>query len=88
MFSEGQALSTITLTVLADDVPELSETVIVTLIHITTDGIEDPSKGAIIDQKRNKSVITTLPNDSPYGLVGWHAESLFIRVAEPKGKAS
>ncbi|XP_036081242.1 adhesion G-protein coupled receptor V1 isoform X3 [Rousettus aegyptiacus] len=84
LFSEGQALSTITLTVLADDVPELSETVIVTLIHITTDGIEDPSKGAIIDQKRNKSVITTLPNDSPYGLVGWHAESLFIRVAEPK----
>ncbi|XP_037657723.1 adhesion G-protein coupled receptor V1 [Choloepus didactylus] len=83
-FSEGQALSTVSLTVLADDVPELSEVVIVTLTRITTEGVEDPSRGASIDQKRNKSVITTLPNDSPYGLVGWHAESLFIRVAEPK----
>uniref|UniRef100_A0A8C0C9F3 Adhesion G-protein coupled receptor V1 n=1 Tax=Balaenoptera musculus TaxID=9771 RepID=A0A8C0C9F3_BALMU len=83
-FSEGQALSTITLTVLADDLPELSEIVIVTLIRIITEGVEDPSKGATVDQKRNKSVITTLPNDLPYGLVGWHAESLFVRVAEPK----
>ncbi|XP_054434571.1 adhesion G-protein coupled receptor V1 [Pteronotus mesoamericanus] len=83
-FSEGQALSTITLTVLADDVPELSETVIVTLTHISTEGVADPSKGATIDQKRKKSVITTLPSDSPYGVVGWHAESLYVRVAEPK----
>ncbi|XP_019318342.2 adhesion G-protein coupled receptor V1 isoform X4 [Panthera pardus] len=83
-FSEGQALSTITLTVIADDIPELSEIVTVTLIRVTTEGVEDLSKGATIDQKRNRSVITTLPNDSPYGLVGWHAEFLFIRVAEPK----
>ncbi|EPQ10965.1 G-protein coupled receptor 98, partial [Myotis brandtii] len=83
-FSEGQALSTITLTILADDVPELSEIVTVTLTRISTEGVEDPSKGAAIDQKRSKSVITTLPSDSPYGLVGWHAESLFVRVAEPK----
>ncbi|XP_058583158.1 adhesion G-protein coupled receptor V1 isoform X6 [Neofelis nebulosa] len=83
-FSEGQALSTITLTVIADDVPELSEIVTVTLLRVTTEGVEDLSKGATIDQKRNRSVITTLPNDSPYGLVGWHAEFLFIRVAEPK----
>ncbi|XP_019589799.2 adhesion G-protein coupled receptor V1 [Rhinolophus sinicus] len=83
-FSEGQALSTITLTILADDVPELPENVIITLTHVTTEGIEDPSTGATIDQKRNKSVITTLPSDSPYGLVGWHAESLFLRVAEPQ----
>ncbi|XP_040304713.1 adhesion G-protein coupled receptor V1 isoform X6 [Herpailurus yagouaroundi] len=83
-FSEGQALSTITLTVIADDVPELSEIVTVTLVRVTTEGVEDLSKGATIDQKRNRSVITTLPNDSPYGLVGWHAEFLFVRVAEPK----
>ncbi|XP_058384943.1 adhesion G-protein coupled receptor V1 [Diceros bicornis minor] len=87
-FSEGQALSTITLTVLADEVPEVSDIVIITLISVTTEGVEDPSKGATIDQKRNKSVITTLPNDSPYGLVGWHSESLFIRVAEPKENIS
>ncbi|XP_006885449.1 PREDICTED: G-protein coupled receptor 98-like [Elephantulus edwardii] len=83
-FSEGQALSTITLTVVADDVPELSRAVIVTLISITTEGVEDSSRGATIDQKRNKSMITTLPNDSPYGLVGWHSESFFLRVSEPK----
>ncbi|KAF6125476.1 hypothetical protein HJG60_009913 [Phyllostomus discolor] len=83
-FSEGQALSTITLTVLADDVPELSETAIVTLIHVSTEGVSDPSKGATVDQKRKKSVITTLPSDSPHGVVGWQAESLFVRVAEPK----
>ncbi|XP_054544211.1 adhesion G-protein coupled receptor V1 isoform X2 [Talpa occidentalis] len=83
-FSEGQALSTITLTVLADDKPELSEIVIITLNRVTTEGVVNPSKGATIDQKRNKSVITTLPNDSPYGLVGWHAVSLFISVAEPE----
>ncbi|KAM5328541.1 adhesion G-protein coupled receptor V1 [Glossophaga mutica] len=83
-FSEGQALSTITLTVLADDVPELSETAIVTLIHVSTEGIADLSRGATMDQTRKKSVITTLPSDSPHGVVGWQAESLFVRVAEPK----
>ncbi|XP_058430567.1 adhesion G-protein coupled receptor V1 isoform X1 [Marmota monax] len=82
-FTEGQALSTITLTVLADDIPELSEVVIITLTRIATEGVEDSSKGATIDQKRNKSVITTLPSDSPYGFVGWHAKSLFTTVAEP-----
>ncbi|XP_069348971.1 adhesion G-protein coupled receptor V1 [Eulemur rufifrons] len=84
LFTEGQALSTITLTVLADDMPELSEVVTITLTRITTEGVENPSKGATIDQKRNKSVITVLPSDSPYGLVGWHAESLFVKVTEPR----
>nr|XP_011757031.1 G-protein coupled receptor 98 isoform X6 [Macaca nemestrina] len=83
-FTEGQVLSTITLTILADNIPELSEVVIVTLTLITTEGVEDSYKGATIDQDRSKSVITTLPSDSPFGLVGWHAVSVFIRVAEPK----
>ncbi|PNI73009.1 ADGRV1 isoform 11 [Pan troglodytes] len=83
-FTEGQVLSTITLTILADNIPELSEVVIVTLTRITTEGVEDSYEGATIDQDRSKSVITTLPNDSPFGLVGWHAASVFIRVAEPK----
>ncbi|XP_045141134.1 adhesion G-protein coupled receptor V1 [Echinops telfairi] len=83
-FSEGQALSTITLAVLADDLPELSKGVIVSLTSIITEGIKDLSRGATIDQKRNKSLITILSNDSPYGSVGWHAESLIVRVAEPK----
>ncbi|XP_069912554.1 adhesion G-protein coupled receptor V1 [Oryctolagus cuniculus] len=83
-FAEGQALCTITVTILADDVPELSEVVSVTLTRITTEGVEDPSKFATIDQKRNKCMITILPSDSPHGLVGWHPKSLFVRVAEPK----
>lgn len=73
------------MTVLADDTSEFSEIVIITLIQITTEGVKELSKGAIIDEKRNKSVITILPNDSPYGIVGWLAESLFLRVKEPKG---
>ncbi|XP_048187347.1 adhesion G-protein coupled receptor V1 [Perognathus longimembris pacificus] len=82
-FTEGQVLSTITLTVLTDDLPELSEVVSITLTDVVTEGIEEQSKGATIDQNRKKSVITTLPNDSPHGVVGWHASSLFTRVTEP-----
>ncbi|XP_033623594.1 adhesion G-protein coupled receptor V1 [Fukomys damarensis] len=82
-FAEGEALSTITLTVLADNTPELSEVVTVTLTRITTEGVEDTSRGATVDLQRNKSVIATLPSDSPYGLVGWHSGSLLTRVAEP-----
>lgn len=86
-FTEDQALSTITLTVLADDQPELSEIVIVALTRIVTEGVEDPSKGATVDENRSKSVLTILPSDSPYGVVGWHTDSLFTRVPEPKGKS-
>ncbi|XP_058512174.1 adhesion G-protein coupled receptor V1 [Ochotona princeps] len=87
-FAEGQALCAITLTVLADNIPELSETVSITLTHISTEGIEEPSRVATIDQKRSKSVLTILPSDSPHGLVGWHAESLFVRVVEPRENIS
>ncbi|XP_008827569.1 adhesion G-protein coupled receptor V1 [Nannospalax galili] len=83
-FMEDQALATITLTVLADDLPELAETVIVAFTSVTTEGVKDPSKGATVDQNRNKSVITILPSDSPYGIVGWHTESLVTKVSEPQ----
>ncbi|NXA31973.1 GPR98 protein, partial [Eudromia elegans] len=87
-FSEGQALSTITLTVLADSVAELSETVDITLTHVTTVGIQDTMRGAIIDPKRAKAVLTILPSDSPHGVIGWHAESHFVKVIEPEGWAN
>ncbi|XP_074850311.1 adhesion G-protein coupled receptor V1 [Carettochelys insculpta] len=83
-FLDGQALSTITLTVLADNVAELSETVVITLTQVTTVGIKDPMRGAIIDSKRAQAAITILPNDSPYGIIGWHTESLFTKVVEPE----
>ncbi|XP_043920117.1 adhesion G-protein coupled receptor V1 [Protopterus annectens] len=84
-FSDGQALSTISLTVLDDKIPEMAETVSITLISIATLGIRDPSRGAVIDTKRNTAVLTILPNDSPYGVIGWHTDSLFVRVKEPDG---
>ncbi|XP_061478182.1 adhesion G-protein coupled receptor V1 isoform X3 [Rhineura floridana] len=85
-FSEGQALSTITLTVLADVIPEVAETVIITLTHVSTVGIQDPNRGATIDPNRAKAVLSILPNDSPYGVVGWHTNSVFVKVAEPEEK--
>ncbi|XP_027733793.1 adhesion G-protein coupled receptor V1 isoform X6 [Empidonax traillii] len=85
-FSEGQALSTITLTILADSVAELSETVEITLTHVTTVGVEDTTKGAVIDPKRARAVLTILPSDSPHGVIEWHMESLFVKTTEPEGQ--
>ncbi|XP_039203977.1 adhesion G-protein coupled receptor V1 isoform X7 [Crotalus tigris] len=87
-FSEGQALSTVTLTVLADVIPEASETLIITLTHISTVGIQDPQRGAIIDRSRAKAMLTILPNDTPLNVVGWHTDSLFNKVAEPEGRST
>ncbi|KAJ7406541.1 G-protein coupled receptor 98 isoform X1 [Willisornis vidua] len=87
-FSEGQALSTITLTILADSVAELSETVEITLTHVTTMGVEDTTKGAVIDPKRARAVLTILPSDSPHGVIEWHIESLFVKTTEPEGQVN
>nr|XP_014349406.1 PREDICTED: G-protein coupled receptor 98 [Latimeria chalumnae] len=83
-FSEGQVLSTISLTVLADDIPEVAETVTVTLTDVTTFGVLQPAKGAVIDGIRRKAMLTILANDSPYGVVGWHMDSLVVLVQEPE----
>ncbi|NWV12723.1 GPR98 protein, partial [Ptilonorhynchus violaceus] len=85
-FSEGQALSTITLTILADSVAELSEAVEITLTHVTTVGVQDTTKGAVIDPERARAVLTILPSDSPHGVIEWHMESLFVKVTEPEGQ--
>ncbi|ETE65236.1 G-protein coupled receptor 98, partial [Ophiophagus hannah] len=88
VFLEGQALTTVTLTVLADVIPEASETLIITLTHISTVGIQDPQRGAIIDRSRAKAILTILPNDTPLSVVGWHTDSLFNKVAEPEGRST
>ncbi|NXH80376.1 GPR98 protein, partial [Edolisoma coerulescens] len=87
-FSEGQALSTITLTIFADSVAELSETVEITLTHVTTVGVQDTTKGAVIDPERARAVLSILPNDSPHGVIEWHMESLFVKITEPEGKSN
>uniref|UniRef100_U3K352 Adhesion G-protein coupled receptor V1 n=1 Tax=Ficedula albicollis TaxID=59894 RepID=U3K352_FICAL len=86
-FSEGQALSTITLTVLADSVAELSEAVEITLTRITTVDVQDTTKGAVIDPERARAVLSILPSDSPHGVIEWHMESLFVKITEPEGKS-
>uniref|UniRef100_A0A674GVY7 Adhesion G protein-coupled receptor V1 n=1 Tax=Taeniopygia guttata TaxID=59729 RepID=A0A674GVY7_TAEGU len=85
-FSEGQALSTITLTILADSVAEPSEAVEVILTCVTTVDVQDATKGAIIDPKRARAVLSILPSDSPHGVIQWHRESLFVKITEPEGQ--
>ncbi|XP_018414734.1 PREDICTED: G-protein coupled receptor 98, partial [Nanorana parkeri] len=87
-FSEGQTLTTITVTVLADSIPEMAETVMVILTKATTMNIKDPNKGAILDPSRSRAVLTILPNDSPHGIVGWHVNSSSVKVNEPEGNAT
>uniref|UniRef100_A0A8C4S4U8 Adhesion G-protein coupled receptor V1 n=1 Tax=Erpetoichthys calabaricus TaxID=27687 RepID=A0A8C4S4U8_ERPCA len=84
-FSEGQVFATLSLTILADSLPELSETVTVNLTQVVTLGIQDPLRGALIDAERYKAEITILPSDSPYGVIGWHTDSFFFTTQEPEG---
>ncbi|XP_071995626.1 adhesion G-protein coupled receptor V1 isoform X3 [Engystomops pustulosus] len=84
-FSEGQALTTITITVVADNIAEFEETIMVVLTNVTTMNIQDPRRGAILDPKRSTAVLTILPNDSPHGVVGWHINSFSVKVDEPVG---
>ncbi|KAJ8285558.1 hypothetical protein GJAV_G00028220 [Gymnothorax javanicus] len=83
-FSASQALAVLSLTVLADDVPELVERVTITLADVFTVGITEEWRGAIIDPQRAHSLITILPNGSPYGVIGWHLDSQIILTQEPQ----
>ncbi|CAH2297028.1 G- coupled receptor 98 [Pelobates cultripes] len=87
-FADGQALTTITVTVLADNIAELAETVTVMLMKATTMNIKDPQKGATIDPQKSKAVLTILPNDSPHGVIGWHVDGLPVRLEEPTGNTT
>ncbi|XP_048383057.2 adhesion G-protein coupled receptor V1 isoform X4 [Stegostoma tigrinum] len=83
-FTEGQALTTISLTVLADNIPELAEIVTISLVNITTTGVQNQTKGATIDLNKRSAVLTILPNDSPYGVIGWDTNSRHVLVQEPE----
>ncbi|XP_067885769.1 adhesion G-protein coupled receptor V1 [Heterodontus francisci] len=83
-FAEGQALATVSLTVLADNIPEVTEIVTVTLVNVTTMGVQDQAKGATINSNKRNAILTILPNDSPYGVVGWHINSLYVSLQEPE----
>ena len=86
LFSEGQAAAVITLSVVADGVPEGPEHVTVALMDVTTVGLEEPAQAATIAPGRARALLTILANGSPYGVVGWHVDSLFPGVQEPAGE--
>ncbi|XP_074526084.1 adhesion G-protein coupled receptor V1 [Halichoeres trimaculatus] len=83
-FSEGQSEAIISLTVLADGIPELRETVTITLMDVTTVGLQDLTQAAVIDKQRAQALLTILPNGSPYGVFGWHLDSQFTLTQEPQ----
>uniref|UniRef100_A0A8B9KFU6 Adhesion G protein-coupled receptor V1 n=1 Tax=Astyanax mexicanus TaxID=7994 RepID=A0A8B9KFU6_ASTMX len=74
-FSEGQAVATISLNVLADSVPETAEKVTIVLTDVTTVGVIDLSRRAVIDPQRARAELTIKANGSPYGVIGWHLDS-------------
>ncbi len=85
-FSEGQSVAVISLTVIADGIPELRESVTITLMDVTTVGLQDLRQAAVIDKERAQAFLTILPNGSPYGVIGWHLDSQFTLTQEPESK--
>ncbi|KAI7812365.1 putative G-protein coupled receptor 98, partial [Triplophysa rosa] len=87
-FSESQAVATISLNILADDIPELAEKVSIVLTKVTTIGLIDPSRGAMIDPQRGQANLTIKANGSPYGVIGWHLDSQYFITPEPQKSPS
>uniref|UniRef100_A0A3Q3W600 Adhesion G-protein coupled receptor V1 n=1 Tax=Mola mola TaxID=94237 RepID=A0A3Q3W600_MOLML len=85
-FSEGQSLALISLTVIADGVPERRENVTVTLMDVTIVGLQDLQQAAVIDKRRAQALLTIAPNGSPYGVIEWHLDSQFILTQEPESE--
>ncbi|KAK7934133.1 hypothetical protein WMY93_005029 [Mugilogobius chulae] len=80
-FANDQSEAKIPLTVIADGIPELAETVIITLTDITME-VQDLKNAAVIDKQLAEALITIKPNGSPYGVIGWHLDSLFTQTNE------
>lgn len=79
-------MAIISLTVIADGVPELKESVTITLLDVTTVGLQDLRQAAVIDKQWAQALLTILPNGSPYGVIGWHLDSQFTLTQEPQSK--
>lgn len=79
-------MAIISLTVIADGVPELKESVTIALMDVTTVGLQDLRQAAVIDKQRAQALLTILPNGSPYGVIGWHLDSQFTLTQEPESK--
>lgn len=79
-------MAIISLSVIADGIPELKESVTITLMDVTTVGLHDLRQGAVIDKQRARALLTILPNGSPFGVIGWHLDSQFTLTEEPESK--
>lgn len=79
-------MAIISLSVIADGIPEPKESVTITLMDVTTVGLHDLRQGAVIDKQRARALLTILPNGSPFGVVGWHLDSQFTLTEEPESK--
>uniref|UniRef100_A0A4W5MA43 Calx-beta domain-containing protein n=1 Tax=Hucho hucho TaxID=62062 RepID=A0A4W5MA43_9TELE len=85
-FVPGDRELEIAVNVVDDDVPEEDEQVTITLLDVTTVGLDQHSRGALIDPQRAQALLTILPNGSPYGLIGWHLDSQYFLTQEPQSK--
>lgn len=79
-------MAIISLSVISDGIPELKESVTVTLMDVTTVGLQDQRQAAVIDKHRAQALLTILPNGSPFGVIGWHLDSQFTLTKEPESK--
>ncbi len=83
-------MTTITLVVRTDTIPELNEVTTVTLTNILENGVPDGgdmSRGARLEAGRSEAVITVLANDEPHGVLTWGAPGM-ITVAELEGSSN
>ncbi|KAJ0067530.1 hypothetical protein NL108_008007, partial [Boleophthalmus pectinirostris] len=80
-FAQDQSEAKISLSVIADGIPELSETVIIILTDVTME-VQDPKNAAVINKQLAQALITIKPNGSPYGVIGWHLDSQFTQTNE------
>uniref|UniRef100_A0AAV2MS74 Staphylococcus aureus surface protein A n=1 Tax=Knipowitschia caucasica TaxID=637954 RepID=A0AAV2MS74_KNICA len=86
-FAQDQSESKIPLTIIADGIPELTETVIITLSDVIME-VQDLKNAAVIDKQLFQFLITIKPNGSPYGVIGWHLDSQFTQTNESQRGAT
>ncbi|XP_066273052.1 adhesion G-protein coupled receptor V1-like isoform X1 [Branchiostoma lanceolatum] len=88
VFLDGERYSVLTLSILADTLPELAESYVITLTNITESGSQRPDRGSQLNPQRSSVLLTILPNDSPHGVVGWTSDSLRVIVPETERQST
>ncbi|CAH1797156.1 unnamed protein product [Owenia fusiformis] len=79
-FAAGQSVSTITISVKDDVLPELQEAWTITLDEVIESGSSQESRGARIGTN-SVALLSVLANDSPHGVVSWELPT--VSTIEP-----